>query len=361
MVNKKFEQYLRELDPGRLSKREQALRYLCLGDEEKARQAFAEAANEHVYRSRFDIPGFRDELRSDRGVMNGISESQIEEAIYLFLAGADPGLVRDHLAWAAENADLPADEVEKLLKYSADEVAIARLWRGYALLLLGQKEEACRLLGEVVPLFNLAKLTREEVYHTMQYSLPKALVPLCEYELHPSEKNRQSAADGVEAFVNSFKYNAEKLIAYLYYFHLKKSFPDAYEGSAVPAWGSTTGIRDSAAVLKRPAGGKNTTGGIVVFEKGTGSLEILGSQGEFEQYLEKVKRIGDYPAIAMLMETFVLDKEQEPAPLIDDCRRLLAAQGMEPDVRAITGSIMEVAEAAGASKAGVILYYDPEV
>ncbi len=120
------------------------------------------------------------------------------------------------------------------MKMFFDDIAVVYLWRGYSLLTLGRYEEACDLLNEVVPYFNKYKKKGGEVWRKVEYALPKALFPLCEYKLEPTQENLQKAKAGVEEYIKSLHDNKDKLEGYLYYFHLKETFPDVYTSDKAP-------------------------------------------------------------------------------------------------------------------------------
>ncbi|HUL61430.1 MAG TPA: hypothetical protein VLT35_00080, partial [Methanocella sp.] len=168
----------------------------------------------------------------------------------------------------------------------------------------------------------------------------------------------QAAIAGLEEFVASFRFNADRLVAYQYYFHLKQSFPEAYEKGDNVAEPATESLPLPATSRAYPVPDGHTEDDVIIFEKGSGCLEVIGSHGELEAYLGKVKRLGPYPAIARLMETYVLGEDQEPGPLIENCGRLLSSPGIEPDIRTITDLIRDVAEGAVGSGGTVILYSD---
>ncbi len=100
-----------------------------------------------IRKSRFDIKGFKEEDKAKPDLLVMIAKGDIENAIYLLLAGKNPDQVHRLVTWAAENTDLPPDYVRgRLGVQDYSEVAVGYLWHGYALICLGRYGEALPLL-----------------------------------------------------------------------------------------------------------------------------------------------------------------------------------------------------------------------
>ncbi len=315
-----------------------------------------------VSTSRFDIKGLTEKDKKDSKVLIGIGKGQLRNGVYFNLSNTNPKKAKQLFEWAAENCLLSdeyiADEIEA---ENFDDIAVPFLWRGYALLVLGRYEEARELLGQVISYFNKYKKSGGEVWQKVEYFLPKALVPLCEYKLSPTNECLQKAKTGIDDFIDSLRDNKDKLEGYLYYFHLKDSYADVY-GAKVAGGESVALSKAERPVAKSEflSSHYDTRGKVIVFNREGGYLEELGSNNEFEAYVEKVRRLGGYPVLSGLMEIYVAEGEQEPEPLIEECARLLSRPDIDPLVREKTKLILEVAENARETGSTVTLYFEPE-
>lgn len=357
-MKENFDKYINSRDVKKLSNRELALLYKYIGDNDKSRELFKDVANSWLFQSRFGTYGYtEEEYKNNFRILFDISKLQLNEGIYLFFAGMDTSIVRQHFGWAAENSYISEEEVPIYLEYNADDVAVAHLWRGYALLMLGNYEDACTLLRNVVPFFNKSSAG---VYQTDEYYLPKALVPLCEYLLNHTEDNKLRAINGLENYINSYKMNALKLCAYLYYFHLKESFPDVYGVKNGDVKTKDVAVKIPVLAKGVPHDENNSKGDIVMLDLGNAGMESMGNKKEFDDYIDKVYHLGNYRAIIQLMETYMLGVEQEPGPLVRDCEDLLSRADLEPVVRRITEKILDAAEGAKIHSRNILLYYEKD-
>lgn len=185
---------------------------------------------------------------------------------------------------------------------------------------LGKYEEANELLTQVIPYLNKYKKLGIEMWRKVEYALPKALVPLCEYKLNPTQENLQKAKAGIEEYIKSLHDNKDKLEGYLYYFHLKETFTDVYTAEKAPEQlKAPSKIKKPAKKLELPPSEYETKGSVMIFDReGSGSLEAFGTQNEFEAYVEKIKGLGDFPVLSGLMELYATESLQEPDRLLPE-------------------------------------------
>lgn len=288
-------------------------------------------------------------------------ELQLREGVYYTLAKTDPQKATQLFEWAAENCYQSDEDIAAGIKYRLyDEIAVGHLWRGYALLNIGKYEEAYELLTQVIPYLNKYKKTGE-MWRKVEYALPKALVPLCEFKIESTQENLQKAKAGIEDYIKSLRENKDKLEGYLYYFHLKETFADVYTAEKAPETAPSK-VKIPSKKLELPPTEYETKGSVMIFDReGSGSLEVFGTQNEFEAYVETVKKLDKFPVLSGLMELYATESLQEPEPLIEECEKLLSRPDIEPDVKEKTKLILEVARDALEAGSTVMLYFDPEV
>lgn len=373
-ADRKYTEYINQLDKTRLKGRDLGLYYKYLGEEEKARPAFEDGAKEGV-QPEIRLPQYKfvnTEGPDGRRVLvrtemteeeKNKFETRVSEAEYQLIKGIEyslahekPEYVKQLFDWAAENCIIKERELSNLIKYkNFEDVAIAYLWRGYALLLLGQYSEAYKCLTQVTPNFTKG-LKYGKTSKVIEYRLPIALVPLCEYKLERSEENKLATVKGLEDFVDGFKEMWVKDQAFLYYYHLKEYFPDVYNIQP-----ESVGKKTKSKPAKRPIlpSQDEIRGKIVVFDReASGSLEVFGTVNELEEYVNKVSSLGDYPTLSKLLEIYGLDEQQDPEPLIEECTRLLSTPGLSDDFRNKTQYVLTVAWDAKGMGSTVMLYLD---
>lgn len=355
MQDKKFDEYLRKFDLQKLNIFDRSIIYKYLNKNEKAKQDFKELSNSLSYKSRYG-DNFKEENKINLRLLNTISSNQIRAAIFLTLSNDNTELIKQHFHWASDNSYISNEDIPMYLEYNADVVAEAHLWRGYALLMLGNYEEACRLLKNVIPFFNKSGY----VYQKIEYALPKALVPLCDYNLQSNKENRIKSINGLEDYIKSIKDPGSRLWGYLYYFHLKESFPNVYNVSDGKVKNKNVSADIPIIAKSIPTLEHDIKGKIGVLDLGDARLELIGNKMEFDEYIDKVAKLGCYPAITQLMETYILSVEQEPGPLVKECKELLSTSGLESDVGRITELILNVAEGAKDHNSNIRVYYDKE-
>ena len=306
--------------------------------------------------------GLSEDGKKKMKLLVSIGSWQMKNGIYFNLAHEDPQKANQLFEWAAENCYQSEEVITVRLKYHLyDEIAVGFVWRGYALLNLGNYDEAFKLLTQVVPYLNKQKKKGIEMWRKVEYALPKALVPLCEYKLDPTQENLQKAQVGVEDYIKSLRENKDKLEGYLYYFQLKEVFSDVYNAEVPEQTTKAVHREESSKKIELPPGEYDSAGSVIVFDMESGSLEVFGTQNELEEYVKKLEHLGDYPVLSGMMELYVTDAQQEPEPLIEECKRLISYSDADPDIKEKTGYILNVAQDAKNEESTVMLYFDPEV
>jgi tetratricopeptide (TPR) repeat protein len=328
--------------------------YLYSGETDLAGQMFSNLSlfGTAIKKSRFDIKGFKEEYKSDLCLLMMEAEGEVNNAIYLFLAEKNPDQAHRLVTWAVENSDLSPDYVRgRLGVQDYSEVAVGYLWHGYALICLGRYGEALPLLREVTPLFVQERKSGIEVWQKVEYALPKALVPLCEFKLDPTADRLKAAQEGIETYLKSLKMYRDRLSGLLYYFHLKKQFADIYEinpASFIPPGGREIKQPAPEPIIGRE---KDPEGEIVLTlirpdPPTLWAMEWLGQYAAFEAFTTYVRSLGGYPALEALMDTYTLEERQEAAPILEDCERFLRQQDISPEARAYAEVILSALQAA---------------
>jgi len=335
--------------------------YKYLGDETKANAEFQDWVNHLLKFSNSKYGLSSDGSNENISSLFELGNLQIKAAVYFTLAKVYPDKANQLFEWAAENCFLSEEYVRGSLQAeNFHDVAKAFLWRGYSLVCLERYKEALELVTQVVPLLNQFKKTGNEMYHIREYHLPKALVPLCEYKLDPTQDNLDKAKDGLETYINSLREPKDRLEGYLYYFHLKEKFPEVYSANEAPIKESNKPLLE----IKKPVLPKTeqeATGSVIVSGTDTGYLEVLGRNEELEEYVNKVKELGEYPTLSNMFELYATQGDQDPEPVVKECEHLLKRKDANNWLKEKTKLILEVAKDAEEKKSTIMLYYDPEV
>ena len=327
---------------------------------EKSRRMFK-------YFTTFRVPSFRlkylteeDKENTDSLVAEGVY--QFRKGIYFNLSKSNPKKATQLFEWAAENCNLSDESIAYEIRTEYfNNIAVSHLWRGYALLNLGRYEDAYELLIEVIPYFNKWKKSGGEVWQKVEYALPKALVPLCEYKLEPNPENLQKAQSGIEDYIKSLRENKHKLEGYLYYFHLKEMFPEVYNAEIAETPAKKSPKKKTIKKLDLPPGESDTEGSVIVFDIKGGYLDVFGTNNELEEYVEKVEELGEYPILASLMELYAMEGQEEPEPIIEECERLLASHDADDFLKQKTKILLDAALDAKSEGGTIMLYFDAEV
>ncbi len=360
-INKKFIEFIqKEIDSGKVTEDKLAIIHKYLNNEENSKKLFKYVASINFPTTRFW--GLDEKQKNNIELLIQTGELELITGVQLNLAFVDVEKANQLFEWAAENCYQSDEVITGRLKYRLyDDIAVGHLWRGYALLNLGRYDEAHELLTQVVPYLNKQKKKGIEMWRKVEYALPKALVPLCEYKLDPTQENLQKAQAGIEDHIKSLRDNKDKLEGYLYYFHLKEVFSDVYNAEVPDQTTKAVHMEESSKKIELPPGEYDFDGSVIVFDMESGSLEVFGTQNELEEYVKKVSRLGDYPVLSGLMELYVTDAQQEPEPLIEECERLLCDSDADPDIKEKTRYVLNVAQDAKNEDSTVMLYFDPEV
>lgn len=346
-----------------------AVIYKYINYEEKSSKMFRHLTTfgAGVSTSKLDVKGLSEEDKKNTSLLCDIGGEQLKKGVCFNLAKINPQKARRLFEWAAENCYLSEESIAYEIRTEYfNNIAVGHLWRGYALLNLGRYEEAYELLIQVIPYFNKWKKSGGEVWQKVEYALSRALVPLCEYKLEPTQENLQKTKTGIEEYIKSLRENRDKLEGYLYYFHLKEYFADVYTAEKAPEQTKAPAKIKKAAKNKKlnlPPGEYDTTGTVTIVNMNPDSLdEEFGTQNELEDYVEKVRNLGDFPVLSSLMELYALENEQDPMPLVEECKRLLSRPDVETDTKEKTKSILKVAKDAQKAGYAIMLhYFEPEV
>jgi len=344
-----------------------AIIYRCLGDNENSKKMYQYITTFGVYQSKLD--GLPEKYIADTDLIVQTGEHQLRKGIQFNLAKTDPQKANQLFEWAAENCFLPDEYIADETKAeNYDDIAVGHLWCGYALLNLGKYEEAHELLIQVVPYLNKYKKLGIEMWRKVEYALPKALVPLCEYRLDPSPQNMQNAQTGIEDYIKSLRDKRDKLEGYLYYFHLKETNADVYDTEAT---GTEKNIPKSSVKSSKvkipvkkmdlPPAEYDTEGSVIVFDIIGGYLIEFGTNNELEEYAKKVELLGGYPVLASLMELYAMEVEEDPEPIIEECERLLGSADADVFLKEKTKIMLDAALDAKSEDGTIMLYFDPEV
>lgn len=206
------------------------------------------------------------------------------------------------------------------------------------------------------------------MWRKVEYALPKALIPLCEYRLNPTPQNMQNAQTSIEDYIKSLRDKKDKLDGYLYYFHLKETNADVYDTEAagteknVPKSSvKSSKVKKPVKKLDLPPAEYDTEGSVIVFDIIGGYLIEFGTNNELEEYAKKVELLGGYPVLASLMELYAMEVEEDPEPIIEECERLLGSADLDVFLKEKTKIILDAALDAKSEGGTIMLYFDPEV
>ncbi|MCK4929386.1 MAG: hypothetical protein KAR76_06580, partial [Methanosarcinales archaeon] len=276
LVNKNFIEYIqKEIKSKEIREDRLAIMYKCLGDEINAKELFENLAGINYPKSRFWSIGEED--KNDNRLLIQVGDLLIITGIQLNLSKTYPQKATQLFEWAAKNCYQSEEDIAAALKYRLyGEIAVGYLWRGYALMNLGNYDEAHELLTQVIPYLTKQKKKGIEMWRKVEYALPKALIPLCEYKLEPNPENLQKAQSGVEDYIKSLRENKHKLEGYLYYFHLKEMFPEVYNAEIAETPAKKSPKKKTIKKLDLPPGESDTEGSVIVFDIKGGYLDVFG-------------------------------------------------------------------------------------
>jgi tetratricopeptide (TPR) repeat protein len=194
---------------------------------------------------------FRYCLELDRPFYHAVNSPEdtckgmIEKSILLKLAGVKD----DQQAALAEEVLRVCASAESwrsryIKEGNYDRAGFMDLWKGYAQLLLKRYDDAVTSLDSTVSLYEKYR-KRRGIWQKEEAFLPKVLIPVARCGLLPDETRRKEAWEGMEEFItlmrddlrdpDDTRRDISKLTGYLYYFHLKESFPRIFSRDAIPA------------------------------------------------------------------------------------------------------------------------------
>ncbi len=367
-INKKFIEFIqKEIDSGKVTEDKLAIIHKYLNNEENAKKLFKHVASINFPTTRFW--GLDEKQRNKINLLIQTGELELITGVQLNLAFVDVEKANQLFEWAAENCFQSDEDIAAGIKYELyDEIAVGLLWRGYALLNLDRYDEAYELLAQVIPCLNKYKKLGIEMWRKVEYALPKALVPLCEYRLNPTPQNMQKAQAGIEDYIKSLLDKKDKLEGYLYYFHLKETNADVYNAEAagtekiVPKSSvKSSKVKKPVKKLDLPPAEYDTEGSVIVFDIIGGYLIEFGTNNELEEYAKKVELLGGYPVLASLMELYAMEVEEDPEPIIEECERLLDSADFDVFLKEKTKIMLDAALDAKSEGGTIMLYFDPEV
>jgi tetratricopeptide (TPR) repeat protein len=300
-----------------------------------------------------------EELKSHLGF------GQFTFGTYLILAHEDLPRARELFEWAIVNCTLSDEYYTRTHSSHKDIIAFSYLWKGYSLLSLERYAEAYDCLMKVAPVYQVIRKTGREMRRVIEYTLTKALIPLCEFRLNPTKDNLKKAQKGVEEYINSVRDNKFKLEGYVYYFHLKEQFADVY--NADPKKNPEDVPSDPKLKLGKIPGSPpeltDTPGSVIILDPGVKSnaFAIIGTNGDFDRFIRYVTNLGDFPELASLMDLYTLGNPQEAKQLEVDCSRFIRTPGIDPDIYEIGKKICSAIRVAAREDSEIVIEYQEEL
>jgi len=319
-----------------------AITYLISSDIKQSQKMLSNLTHLPYPTSRF--AQISESSKTDPSILASVGQWLIENEIYFHLLHENPKKTTQLFEWAAENCTLPEEYLQAALKNEDyDELSFAHLWHGYALLALEKYSEALTFLEKVVPFQMKWKKITGEIYRKIEFALPKALIPLCEFKLNPTRQNLINAQNGIEEYIKSLRDPWFKLDGYLFYFHLKEQFADVY--SADPkAYPDTT--PEPAKETMKEIPGVESTAPQTVWIWDVASLTVgeeFGTDAELKAYVQYVAKLGGFPVLSSLMDLYLMWDEFDARELADEAGRLLAMTDLDPEIREKTEIINTLA------------------
>jgi tetratricopeptide (TPR) repeat protein len=270
---------------------------------------------------------------------------QSRKGFFLILAHHKSAQIHQFFEWAVDNCTLPEDYLQASLKNEDyDELSFAHLWHGYALVSLEKFAEALPFLEQVIPFQMKWKKMTGEIYRKIEFALPKALIPLCQFKLNPTRQNLINAQKGIEEYIKSLREPKDKLDGYLYYFHLKDQFADVY--SADPKDYPEEAVASiKEPVRKTPASESAEPQTVWIWDVVSITVgEEFGTDDELNEYSQNVTRRGEFPVLSKLYDLYLQWDEFDAAELAEETRRLLAMNDLDPEIRKKTEILKDIAE-----------------
>jgi tetratricopeptide (TPR) repeat protein len=307
---------------------------------------------------------YQNDLYLKTSHLRNTGEFQVNTGMYLVLAHGDIHKIQQLYEWAAENCN-PPEEYIKSIKRNIDEIACCYLWRGYALLNLDRYEEAFDCLAKVVPILEQVKKSGREMWRTIEFALTKALIPLCEFKLHPNKDTLKKAQKGIENYIKALHNNKEKLDGYIYYFHLREQFADVYNTDPKEFSDVVPGKTKAKTVIIPVSSSESvdTPGSVIILDPGVKSkaFAIIGTNADFDQFIRSVTNLGGFPELASLMDLYTLGNPREAKLLEDDCTRFIRTPGIDPDIYETGKRICSAVRVAAREDSKIVVEYQEEL
>lgn len=290
----------------------------------------------------------------------------IDAGITLTLARKDPE--KSRLLFASADAHCtvsPESVASRHDRYALVRIAFSYLWKGYALLCLQRFDEAENLLVQVAPIYRALKLQSThdpQLSAVIEMALTKALVPLCAFKRVPIRKNLIKAQNGLEEFIGVIHDNLYLLRGYTYYFHLKEQFADVYSANPARFPDSIPGmdIISPKPVLVHVERQNTWVGSVYIRDPAIiRRREYLCSNRDFRLFITYCRAFETFPALASLVDVYTFGQCTDPRPVVAECERLAAVQGIDPQILRIAGRIGAYAREAGEQHSSILLDYDP--
>lgn len=332
---------------------EKLIIYLILNDTEQVK-IHIRAALDLGYLIRSSRWGaLSDDHRKSQDNLVFTGQLQINHAIYLHLVHEKSEKPHQLFEWAVENCTLPDDFIHGRINIKChNEVAVPHLWHGYALVGLERYEEALPFLIQVEPLFTDYKKTGGEIYQKIEFNLPKALIPLCEFKLNPTRQNLINTQKGIEEYIKSLREPRFKLWGYLYYFHLKEQFADVYAADP-KEYPEEAQFPAKEKMKEIPPTGSAEPQTVCIWDVVSILVgDEIGTDVGLKDYVLDVTRRGEFPVLSTLYDLYLQWDEFDAAELAEETRRLLALKDLDPEIRKKTEILKEIAEYSAAKGSG---------
>jgi tetratricopeptide (TPR) repeat protein len=294
-----------------------------------------------------------------------LGKAQFTFGIYFVFAHKDPARVHQLFEWTVMNCTLPAEYLTRAHPSHCMMIAFSSLWKGYALLSLERYDEAYEYLVKVAPIYQEVKKGGREMWHTTEFTLTKALLPLCEFKRNPGRDTLKMAQNGIEDFIKALHKNGHKLEGYVYYYHLKEQFADVY--SADPKkFPDTASKEENPRKKPKPVDlpQKNCNrGSVIILDPGIKSkaFAIIGTNGDFDRFIRYITKHGGFPELASLMDLYTLGNPQEAKLLEGDCTRFIRTPGIDPDIYEIGKRICSAIRVAAREDSEIVIEYQEEL
>lgn len=309
-------------------------------------------------------------IKPDLYFRTDITKEDILYGICYFFLDSGHSLYRAHFEWASEYCFPRDEDVQWRLQREKEGeggglyiIARADSWYGYCLVTFGRFEEALPYLNEVVPYFKQSTRTDGHIEYWIEYHLSKALIPLCEYKITPSEENRAAAQKGLEEFIKKLNDFDHKRDAFLYYFHLKELFPDVYSTPAKAKKSKTTKKKEDL-VFQHPLPQveyppeDESQGGVVIEVVADHHFEFVARKYVFERLSKKIHEFGTYPVLGNAYDSFVSEEVLEPESIVRECKELLNEPSLNEEEKESISEILTIATYAEEKPSPVQFLYN---